>query len=356
MSDILIIINKLTTGGAERQVINDANLLATAGHQVTVLVGINGELSRLLFPEVELKVLGTEGIVRSFGEVIAFLAHHRFDVIYGHLYWSLKVAAIPAYFSRQKMVWFEHGLGLWRKFYHIFIVRVLQLFVLKVVVVSKEKERIKREREHTREHKLVRIPNSFQQHEWQDDVDGEEGEVVSIVFMGRFNPVKQLNLLPEIAQHLIEKGLRDFKFVLCGEGTEKSVLEKAIALNGLGDYFDLPGYIANPYAQLCLSDIFILPSRTEDFSVALLEAASARLPLVAFNVGGNSDIIDNEENGFLVEPFSTEDFAEMLARLIADKALRFRLGTKAQKKVLDAFTEQHRLKHLLALNAMIKVN
>lgn len=344
---LLFVINSLHVGGAERQVVTDANLLASEGVDITVACYDKGELARQLNPAIHVILLPGKNEFKSGFELFKIIRSENFDFIFAHMFWALKVIAIPAFLTGHKVVFFEHGLGLWRKFYHLFLISLNELFVKKIVVVSNKKKKVKLEREKSSRKKIQVIPNSFMppHHSSVNHLVHEDG-IFKIIFMGRFNAVKQLHLLPLVAGKLCEMGARDFRFVLCGSGQEEAKIQQIVNEQRVNAYFDFPGYVQEPYSLLTEGNVFILPSRIEDFSVALLEAASAYLPLMAFDVGGNSEIIQDGWNGYLVTPFNIDDFARKLYHLMQNPQLRLEMGHNAHQFVVNHFTEKHRLTHL----------
>lgn len=350
MKSILFVINSLTTGGAERQVINDANLLNSNGFDVTIAFCGEGVLRNLVNDNIDLYPLKSVNIFRAITQLTMLLFKMRFDFVFGHMYWGLKVTAIPCFITNHKLVFFEHGLGLWRKFYHITIIKFLETFVQNIVVVSNKKKEVKINKERTSNSKLSVIPNSFQMKEFNKIEQFEKiDNIVKIIFVGRFNPVKQLIFLPEIANILLEKDIVNFQFILCGTGQDEQKISSKVIEYKLSDYFVLTGYVDNPFQYLLQSDINVLPSRTEDLSVALLEAGYAGLPMVVFDVGGNSDIVVNNKTGYLIKPFNLDEFADKLEILIKQPELRNKIGNQAHEFIKSNFTEGHRLKRLIEM-------
>jgi glycosyltransferase involved in cell wall biosynthesis len=86
-----------------------------------------------------------------------------------------------------------------------------------------------------------------------------------------------------------------------------------------------------------MSQIAIHPSETEGLSNAILEEMSWGLPIIAFNVGGNSELIRNNINGFLVNLNDEEAFIEKILILIMDLDLRVKMGN-VSKKLVDNFS------------------
>ena len=92
----------------------------------------------------------------------------------------------------------------------------------------------------------------------------------------------------------------------------------------------------NPY--LSVSDIFILPSHEEGFSNAILEAMNMELPVIATNVGGNSEAVMNNESGLVIPPHSPKEIAKALVLLITDSEMRRRYGIAGKARVEKEFS------------------
>jgi glycosyltransferase involved in cell wall biosynthesis len=85
-------------------------------------------------------------------------------------------------------------------------------------------------------------------------------------------------------------------------------------------------------ARLGSADIFVLPSRSEAFPNAVLEAMATGLPIVASAVGGIPELIDDGHSGLLVPAGDSTALAERVCRLMADEPLAARLGEAARAK------------------------
>ena len=86
---------------------------------------------------------------------------------------------------------------------------------------------------------------------------------------------------------------------------------------------------------------FLLPSRSEGFSLALLEAAAAKLPLIASNIPGNNEFIDDGKNGLLFEIENSNQFAEKINKLAENKSLSSQLSENAYKSVMSNYLVKH---------------
>jgi len=152
--------------------------------------------------------------------------------------------------------------------------------------------------------------------------------------IANFYPPKGLKYLIE-ATHLLSA--RDSKFIVIGDGEERSLLEKMIEEKKLKNNFILKGVIPEAYKYLKAFDIFVLPSVKEGFPWTILEAMAAEVPVIATKVGAIPEIIENNKNGILIEPKNPNDLAESIKRLIDDKNLRENLAREARKTVEERF-------------------
>ena len=103
----------------------------------------------------------------------------------------------------------------------------------------------------------------------------------------------------------------------------------------------MPGYVDNIWEYYKAMDIFLLPSRSEGFSLALLEAAAAKLPLIASNIPGNDEFIEDGKNGLLFEIEKPKELAENIIKLAEDKTLGKQLAENAHKAVMSNYLVKH---------------
>lgn len=155
----------------------------------------------------------------------------------------------------------------------------------------------------------------------------------TVVCTGRLDPVKGHDVfLAALAR------LPDMHGVLLGEGAFRPDLEKLVARLGVADRVDLPGHTGQAREALAAADAFCLPSRSEGFPLALVEAMLAGLPCVGSTVTGVPHALDGGACGLLVPPNDVTALAGALARLRDDPALRERLGVAARRRALERFT------------------
>lgn len=131
-----------------------------------------------------------------------------------------------------------------------------------------------------------------------------------------------------------------------GEGSERESLGKLISDLDLRNCVRLLGLVDNVHALFPLVDIYVNSSRREGLPMALLEAAAHGKPMVATDVGGNSEVVQDGETGLLVPPEDSLSFANAMCRLIGDSQLRFRMGKVAYTLYQEQYTIE---KHCAAL-------
>ncbi len=143
-----------------------------------------------------------------------------------------------------------------------------------------------------------------------------------LITVGRLYPVKGVEFLIK-SINLLKETHDDFKLLIIGDGSERNNLERLSEELNIKDYIEFRGRVPNEEIPLYLkaSDIFVLPSLSEGFPNALLEAMASGLPVIATNIRGLDEIIEDGINGFLVNPKSPEEIANKLNHIIQDNSL-----------------------------------
>jgi glycosyltransferase involved in cell wall biosynthesis len=151
------------------------------------------------------------------------------------------------------------------------------------------------------------------------------GDATHILFLGRIGDRKGV---PQLGEALFRmKDLPGWRATIAGDGHVDAAKAKATEY-GLTERVDLPGWVGpDRVAELIASaDILVLPSFSENLPVSIIEAMAAGVAVVATPVGAVEDIVTNEETGLLVPAGDVDALASALTRLVADPALRRRLG------------------------------
>ncbi|MEO8076868.1 MAG: glycosyltransferase family 4 protein [Acidobacteriota bacterium] len=179
------------------------------------------------------------------------------------------------------------------------------------------------------------------------------GDVV-VGTVGRSVPVKGWDVLLR-AMVEISAAVPATKLLLAGStgrSDERAPYERLVqflAEHGLADRVRFTGHVTDIAPVLSASDIFVLPSRSEGYSLALLEALCAGLPVVSTRVGIAPDVITDGENGVLVDRDDPPALARGLMALAADPELRRRCARPPGTPIPGIPTAEEHAHALLAL-------
>jgi glycosyltransferase involved in cell wall biosynthesis len=168
---------------------------------------------------------------------------------------------------------------------------------------------------------------------------GAEGRIL-IGTIATLIEQKGLPDLLEVARRVVDAG-HDVRFVVIGEGRLRPALEARRRELGLDQHVILTGWLTDAAVRaLPTFDIFFQPSLWEAMSMVTLEAMAVGRPIVATRVGEAPAILEDGQDGLLVDPRDVTGMTSALLKLITDRALRLRLGETARRKVAGRFTVQ----------------
>jgi glycosyltransferase involved in cell wall biosynthesis len=166
--------------------------------------------------------------------------------------------------------------------------------------------------------------------------------------IGRLSAEKGFDLLITAVDRLLKGGL-DVELLLAGEGHEKANLEALIERLGRRDRIHLLGYRSDTKELFQALDVFALSSIREGLPNVLLEALALGVPVASTRVAGVPRLIQDGENGLLIEPGSTDALTAALARLLDDASLRSRLGKAGRQTIEERYSFRMRMAKVAAL-------
>jgi len=150
-----------------------------------------------------------------------------------------------------------------------------------------------------------------------------------IVMVANLRVEKGHDVLIDAAADVL-RAVPDAQFDLVGAGPELDDLRARARARGVADAVTFAGHCGDIAARLADADVFVLPSRSEAFPNAVLEAMAAGLPIVASAVGGILELIDDGRTGVLIPAGDHRALAHALCRVIADAPHAARLGEAAR--------------------------
>jgi glycosyltransferase involved in cell wall biosynthesis len=120
-----------------------------------------------------------------------------------------------------------------------------------------------------------------------------------------------------------------------GDGAERAFLERRAQELGLGDAVRFTGALPHDRTRALYAetDVFCLPSFAEGVPVVLMEAMAMKIPVVATEIMGVPELVDDGVSGLLVPPARPDELAKALVRLLGEPALRERMGEEGRRRV-----------------------
>jgi N-acetyl-alpha-D-glucosaminyl L-malate synthase BshA len=161
------------------------------------------------------------------------------------------------------------------------------------------------------------------------------GEKV-IVHVSNFRPVKNTKQVVDIFQR-VQREYSDVKLLLVGDGPERVPTERKARELGVFNDVRFLGKQDPIEEILSIADIFLMPSDSETFGLAALEAMACHVPTVVSDVGGLPELVDDGETGYLCPGGDTDAFSDRILALLNDEDLHARMAQAARDRAVDTF-------------------
>lgn len=165
---------------------------------------------------------------------------------------------------------------------------------------------------------------------------GIDGDVKIVLYVGQLISRKGLNYLIDAIPQISGKHNKTF-FVFVGNGAQKEYIEKLCREKNIQKYTRFEGSVE--LKQLIdwysIADIFVLPSLSEGRPTVIYEAMSCKLPVIATDVGGVSEQVENGYNGFIVKPRDSNALADRITYLLENDDLREDMGRKSRRRIIE---------------------
>ncbi len=210
------------------------------------------------------------------------------------------------------------------------------------------------EEEHLAPNKVITVRNGVDLEQIDAAAPSErsafavDNDTPAVMTVANLRFIKGIDVLLRAAA-LVRSEVPGVMFTIVGHWHDERYRQELASLSGHLDLVNNVKFLGareDVFSLLKGADAFCLPSRSEGMSNALLEAMACSLPCVATNVGGNSEVIVDGENGFLVPSQQPGVMAARLVALLKNAALRNRMGNAGRKSVEEKFTVQHMVNRL----------
>lgn len=182
------------------------------------------------------------------------------------------------------------------------------------------------------EDRIVAIPNGVEVDTVVAAPTPEPGRL-RVVYLGRLHRQKGVDVLLEALRVLTARRACRVSVRIVGDGPERESLETAVTTRGLDHAVEFVGEVEDPGPMLDEADVFVLPSRTEGMSNALLEAMARATAVVATAVPGTARVVEDRRTGLLVAPEDPVGLADALERLAQRPEEVHRLGEAAVQEI-----------------------
>ncbi|SFP89985.1 glycosyltransferase [Hydrogenimonas thermophila] len=345
---ILYILHSHTLGGAEKHLITLMDGVSKYG--ITPIYA--GQTNSWLHKEVQKRgyrfynvpMHGFYDIV-SMTKLAMIAKKERVHLIHGHLTRGAFYAGITSKLSRIPSIATAHSTNAGKHFGH----------VKHIIAVSEavKKFLIQKGYSYTNITKIYngiedQYENSFTKRAENRELFEIKDDEIALCVIGRFLKDKgqdiAINALKQCKSKNLKLFLIGYDQTEWGKNIHKIVNELNLSSKVIftGQKDDIP-------ALLSAMDIYLMPSRREAFPLALLEACSMQKAIIASNVGGIPEIIENDNNGYLFECENINELAKAIDILANDKYKRKKFGDLAREKFIENFTSEQMIKNTINL-------
>ena len=166
-----------------------------------------------------------------------------------------------------------------------------------------------------------------------------DGEKV-VAHVSNFRPVKRATDVVHVFKNLLQEGLK-LKLLLVADGPDRTQAQRAATEFGITEHIRFLGKQEPVEEILSIADVFMIPSGSETFGLAALEAMACEVPVVASDIGGLPELVIQGETGFLCPLGDIEAFTKAAYKILTDDALHMKMSHAARDRAVKVFDTQH---------------
>ena len=353
---IILIIDNLTRGGAQRQAFFLAKGLGERGHKVLVLA-LNDDADShnvaSMASVAEVEVIGKLRLGLGLGPIGLWLRLRawRPDVILTMLEFSDLLGRIAAHlYGRGSVVTSIRGRNLHKRAWWLWLDRWTMGWADRVVFNSNAIVRGGQEREGVRPEQVCVITNGIEVSDVNTKpVDrktiGIRAGARILLTVGRLSPEKRFDTLLEAIALLPA----DVDLLVAGTGPLRSALGEQASGLGLAERIHFLGLRGDVPALLALAEVFVLPSAWEGMPNVVMEGMAAGCPVVATRIDGNVELLPDSSYGWLVEPGQPAQLAAALAEALGDRSEAQQRARRAKARALAEYSVDQMVRRYEAL-------
>ncbi|MFW5983569.1 MAG: glycosyltransferase family 4 protein [bacterium] len=343
--NILIVVSSLSYGGAEKQAVSDANWLSDK-HNVTLATFAGGPQKELLNERVNYLEMKKNGYLKTAGALAKYIQKEKIDVVYASLFAPMIISALSTFWHGGKVIWafhsHEYDIPLKSKLSFALLSRLPR--VKKIVFVSKELKSFFRKRFLLPVKKLHVLYNASSVEPAKNINRHKTNKTFNIGYVGRLVELKRVEYLVELARYLKEQNFHNFIIHIVGDGPEKEKLQQQSEKLQVKEHIKFHGFQEKVQPFYDQFDLFINPSSEECLSIALIDAGMRGVTAIAFDVGGNNEIVLNEKTGYIVH--SKNELFEKVKKITQKEELKNYFQYNALQHCNKFFSTETHLKNL----------
>jgi glycosyltransferase involved in cell wall biosynthesis len=365
VSKILFLGSQMTVGGAQRVLLDQAAWFYENGCQVTAAFFYDKEDLQARwdtaypFAVIDLKayhrkanpLVNAYSILAGAVRLWRLLTREKFDIIETFTPDSNLFGIMIAWLARVPVRVATHhghieGAPGWRKWAHGWLVN--RGFAQQMVAVSDQVRRIAIDEERMAPERVTVIPNGIQpvvmpqdpgyvRKRLEEELNLKPDDFIYLS-VGRVTRQKGHTYLLDAIPGVLTRFPENTVFLIAGEGHLRRKLEEKAIDMGIADVAHFLGTRSDIPDLLSIADVFVLPSLWEGLPLALLEAMSVGLPVIATRVEGVESVITDGENGYLIPPEDVSALTAALLRARGSHAEAQRFGARNRDVVEQVFT------------------
>jgi L-malate glycosyltransferase len=357
---VLLVLDQFpkTLGGGERVVLRLAALLPRYGYRASILTfSVHPESSALKSPPCPVYVLPLQRTYdftafRAALDFRRFLKQQKIQIVQTFFESSdLWAGLLTRTMSNAKLIWSRRDMGILRTRKHHVAYRLMATAPHAVFAVSEQVRRHGIEVDRIDPARIQTIYNGLDLTEWNSVSRPAKapGEFL-IVTVGNIRRVKGHDIFIKAAATIVHH-FPKASFCIAGDVLEPDYFSELKALVqdlNLSDNFSFAGGVTDLHEYLSEADIFVLPSRSEGFSNAIVEAMAASLPVVATSVGGNAEAVKDGITGFIVPPEDPVALSAAIAQLLSDRSQAVAMGVAGKALATEQFTNEAMMSRITA--------
>jgi glycosyltransferase involved in cell wall biosynthesis len=354
---ILLVIDQFSTtlGGGERIVLKLAAELPRCGYRVSILTfSAHPESAALVDPPCPVYLLSLQKTydLTAFKAAFSlrrFLRREKVKIVQTFFESSdIWAGFVTKLMSNASLIWSRRDMGILRTGKHHRAYRLMAKMPDKVFAVSELVRQHGIEVDGIDPTRVQTIYNGLTLSDWAPAPAAKVPGRIFITTAGNIRYVKGHDFFLRAAALVVAK-FPEVSFSIAGEILEPAYfaeLQQLVLDLNLADHFTFAGNITNLGEYLAAADIFVLPSRSEGFSNAIVEAMAVSLPVVATNVGGNAEAVQDGVSGFIVPSEDPAALAEAILTLLRDPERAREMGIAGKKLVAEKFTTEAMMRHI----------